>query len=161
MPGINTYRIKLISLKVKAYKSSALKDIIRKVFNFATLKLILLLSAMPNNMKEQFAQQLFAAHAQAGAAIPKSAICKFTDDILQLFFPQLSEQKFASEKDILLHLDLLGQDLQKILRGMPLPEATIPELLASAFINQLPGIYDLLLKDAEAIANEDPAALNV
>ena len=112
-------------------------------------------------MKEQFARHLFAAHTQAGAAIPKSAICKFTDDILQLFFPQLSEEKFASEKDILLHLDLLGQNLQKILQGMPLPETTQPELLAATFLNQLPGIYELLLKDAEAIANEDPAALNV
>jgi len=112
-------------------------------------------------MKEQFAQQLFAAHTQAGIAIPKSAICKFTDDILQLFFPQLSEEKFASEKDILLHLDLLGQNLQKILQGMPLPETTQPELLAATFLNQLPNIYQLLLKDAEAIANEDPAASNV
>jgi len=112
-------------------------------------------------MKEQFAQQLFAAHIQAGIAIPKSAICKFTDDILQLFFPQLSEEKFASEKDILLHLDLLGQNLQKILQGMPLPETTQPELLAATFLNQLPNIYELLLKDAEAIANEDPAASNV
>jgi len=116
---------------------------------------------MPDKMKEQFAQQLFTAHAQAGGAIPKSAICKFTDDILQLFFPQLSEQKFASEKDILLHLGLLEQDLHKILLGMPLPEATLPELLATSFLDRLPGIYELLLKDAEAIANEDPAALNV
>ena len=112
-------------------------------------------------MNEQFAQRLFSAHAQGGAAIPKSAICKFTDDILQLFFPQLSEQKFASEKDILLHLNLLEQDLQKILQGMPLLATAVPELLAATFISQLPHIYELLLKDAEAIANEDPAALNV
>jgi len=112
-------------------------------------------------MNEQFAQRLFSAHAQGAAAIPKSAICKFTEDILQLFFPQLSEQKFASEKDILLHLNLLEQDLQKILQGMPLPATAVPELLAATFISQLPHIYELLLKDAEAIANEDPAALNV
>lgn len=112
-------------------------------------------------MKEQFAQQLFTAHAQAGPAIPKSAICKFTDDTLQLFFPQLSEKKFTSAKDIMLHLDLLGQDLCNILMGMRLPQHLIPELVAAAFINQLPGIYDLLYKDAEAIANEDPAALNI
>ena len=116
---------------------------------------------MPNTIKKQFAQQLFAAHAQAGAAIPKSAICQLTDDILQLFFPQLSEQQFSSEKDIMLHLDLLGQNLQKILQGMPLPAGTLPELLAATFVSELPGIYELLLKDAEAIANEDPAALNV
>lgn len=123
--------------------------------------LFIAVNALFSFMKEQFAQQLFAAHAQVGAAIPKSAICKFTDDTLQLFFPQLSEKKFASEKDILLHLDLLGQKLQKILMGMPLPQHMIPELLASSFIAELPGIYELLLKDAEAIANEDPAALNV
>lgn len=112
-------------------------------------------------MKEQFAQLLFKAHVQSEANIPKSAICKFTDDILQLFFPQLSEQKFTSEKDILLHVDLLGQQLSNILMGMPLPPALKPEALSEIFVNQLPIIYALLLKDAEAIANEDPAAYNI
>ncbi|WP_026462978.1 serine O-acetyltransferase EpsC [Adhaeribacter aquaticus] len=112
-------------------------------------------------MKEQFAKQLFAAHAQAGTAVPKSAICKFTEDILHLFFPQLAEQKFTSERDVLLHIDLLTNNLIKILSGMPLPEKAVPELLSSTFTAQLPFIYQLLLKDAEAIANEDPAALNI
>lgn len=112
-------------------------------------------------MKEQFARQLFAVHAQAKPSIPKSAICKLTDDLVQLFFPQLSEQKFTSERDILLHLDLIGQSLMNILMGMDLPKHLEPEELANAFLDQLPAIYDLLLQDAQAIANEDPAALNV
>jgi serine O-acetyltransferase len=112
-------------------------------------------------MKEQFAQQLFAVHAQMISTVPKSAICKLTDDLLQLFFPQLSEQKFTSERDVLLHLDLLGQNLMNILMGMALPKHLVPEELANAYLQQLPDIYDLLLKDAGAIANEDPAAQNV
>jgi serine O-acetyltransferase len=112
-------------------------------------------------MKEQFARQLFAVHAQAGSSIPKSAICKLTDDLVQLFFPQLSEQRFTSERDVLLHLDLIGQNLMNILMGMSLPRHLNPEALANAFVDQLPYIYELLLKDAEAIANEDPAAQNV
>jgi serine O-acetyltransferase len=112
-------------------------------------------------MKKQFAQKLFAAHAQAESTIPKSAICQLTEDLLQVFFPQLSEQKFTSERDILLHLDLLGQNLMNILMGMSLPQPLVPEELAKAFLNQLPKIYDLLLKDAQAIASEDPAAQNV
>lgn len=113
------------------------------------------------NMKKQFAQQLFAAHSQAESTIPKSAICKLTDDLLQLFFPQLAEQKFTSERDILLHLDLLGQNLLNILIGMNLPKHLVADELAKSFLNQLPKIYELLLKDAEAIANEDPAAQNI
>jgi serine O-acetyltransferase len=112
-------------------------------------------------MREQFARQLFAVHAQAESTIPKSAICKLTDDLLQLFFPQLAEQKFTSERDILLHLDLLGQNLMNILMGMALPQHLVPEKLARTFLKQLPQIYELLLKDAEAIANEDPAAQNI
>lgn len=112
-------------------------------------------------MKKQFAQQLFAAHAQASTSVPRSAICQFMDNTLQLLFPELAEQKFNSEKDILLHLDLLEQDLIKILTGMPLPQHLVPALLAKNFISQLPVIYELLLKDAEAIANEDPAAQNI
>src|SRR5215217_7635332 len=100
-------------------------------------------------MKEQFAQQLFAVHAQAESTIPKSAICKLTDDLLQLFFPQLAEQKFTSERDILLHLDLLGQNLMNILMGMALPKHLVPEKLAGTFLKQLPRIYSFLLKDAE------------
>ncbi|MGV3641334.1 MAG: serine O-acetyltransferase EpsC [Adhaeribacter sp.] len=112
-------------------------------------------------MKEQFARQLFAAHVQAGSTVPKSAICKLTEDLLQLFFPQLSEQKFTSERDVLLHMELLGQNLMNILMGMNLPANLVPEKVAKAFLQQLPPIYELLLKDAEAIANEDPAAQNV
>lgn len=112
-------------------------------------------------MKEQFARQLFAAHVQAGSTVPKSAICKLTEDLLQLFFPQLSEQKFTSERDVLLHMELLGQNLMNILMGMKLPANLVPEKVAKAFLQQLPPIYELLLKDAEAIANEDPAAQNV
>lgn len=112
-------------------------------------------------MKEQFARQLFAAHARAESSVPKSAICKLTEDLLQLFFPQLSEQKFTSERDVLLHMELLGQNLMNILMGMNLPAHLVPEQLAKAFLQQLPRVYELLLKDAEAIANEDPAAQNV
>jgi serine O-acetyltransferase len=112
-------------------------------------------------MKEQFAKQLFAVHVQSESTVPKSAICKLTDDLLQLFFPQLSEQKFTSERDILLHLDLLAQNLMNILMGMALPKHLVPDELAGTFLKQLPQIYDLLLKDADAIANEDPAAQNV
>lgn len=112
-------------------------------------------------MKEQFARQLFAAHAQAESSVPKSAICKLTEDLLQLFFPQLSEQKFTSERDVLLHMELLGQNLMNILMGMNLPGHLVPEKVAKAFLQQLPRVYELLLKDAEAIANEDPAAQNV
>jgi len=112
-------------------------------------------------MKKQFAQQLFAAHAQANASVPRSAICQFLDNTLQLLFPELAEQKFNSEKDILLHLDLLEQNLLKILSGMPLPPHFLPALLANSFMSQLPAIYDLLLKDAQAIVEEDPAAQNL
>ena len=44
---------------------------------------------------------------------------------------------------------------------MPLPHHLVPALLAKNYIGQMPVIYDLLLKDAEAIANEDPAAQNI
>lgn len=112
-------------------------------------------------MKKQFAQQLYAAHLHASSSVPRSAICGFMENTLQLLFPELAEQKFNSEKDILLHLDLLEQNLLKILTGMPLPQHLVPVLLAKKFVSELPVIYDLLLKDAQAIADEDPAAQNI
>lgn len=112
-------------------------------------------------MKKQFAQQLYAAHMHASSSVPRSAICGFMENTLQLLFPELAEQKFNSEKDILLHLDLLEQNLLKILSGMPLPDHLVPVLLAKKFISELPVIYELLLKDAQAIADEDPAAQNI
>jgi serine O-acetyltransferase len=112
-------------------------------------------------MKKQFAQQLFRKHAQSSASVPKSAICQFKEETLQLLFPELAEEKFNSERDIMLHLDLLEQQFQKILSGMPLPPYLVPAELARNFMEQLPAIYELLLQDAEAIANEDPAAQNI
>jgi len=80
----------------------------------------------------------------------------FIDTVLALLFPQHAEDVEASEDQIQAHLALLRADLCHLL-GAVLPPDRATEL--SGRVTQLlPGIYELLRADADAIVAGDPAA---
>lgn len=104
--------------------------------------------------------RLFAVHQQSFANIPKSAICKLTEGVLELLFPQLSEQRFKSQEELALFAKALRNELMRILLDLD-PRLTRPaKAVASDFMEKLQDIYDTLLSDADAIGKGDPAAYN-
>jgi serine O-acetyltransferase len=112
-------------------------------------------------MQQEFIDRLFTAHQQSFATIPKSAICKLTEGVLELLFPQLSEQKFKSREEVELFAKALRNDLMRILLDLE-PRLPRPAKgVAADFMGQLQGIYETLLTDAGAIAEGDPAAFNL
>lgn len=111
-------------------------------------------------MSEQsFVSRLYQSHASHRNLPQKPAAYRFADRVLEVLFPHFAEdQTFSSEDAVSAQLFQLNKDLRKMLHPLhdELPAGTA--VLADRFFEQLPGIYDLLCQDAEAIVIEDPAA---
>lgn len=112
-------------------------------------------------MNTQFLETLFNSHQKAKHQVPASAICKLVEGVLQLLFPPLADERFETLHELQVFSDGLKVNLMRILSSMehdlPLPA----EEVAASMMQQLPEIYDLLLKDAQAIAAGDPAAQSI
>lgn len=79
---------------------------------------------------------------------------------MELLFPQLTEQQFKSREEVTLYARSLRNDLLRILLSLESRMDRPAKTVAADYMDQLQGIYDMLLTDAEAIAKGDPAAYN-
>lgn len=86
---------------------------------------------------------------------------RFADDLLMLLFPHFSEDVPGSANDIHSQLQRMLRDLSGVLTqfapSMARPANETVQVLADA----LPGVYDKLWLDAQAIYDGDPAARSV
>lgn len=112
-------------------------------------------------MKKEFLNKLYELHNSAERLPNRTAICNFTESLLQMLFPQLSEQVFASERELEAYFNGLYDQLIGILARMEKMLDISPEKVANRFIGLVPGIREELQKDAQAIADGDPAAVSV
>lgn len=112
-------------------------------------------------MDSEFLQKLYNEHKSFRPLPSRSTICGFIDGILQLLFPQLSEQKFEKQSDLNSFAEKLNFNLIDILNGLGNNLKTSPEQVKTDFVKQIPGIYNILKTDAQAIAQGDPASLDI
>ena len=86
---------------------------------------------------------------------------RFAADLLALLFPHLSDDIPGSADDIHNALERILRDLADVLTPLA-PSMTRPvSENVQAFADALPGVYDKLWLDAEAIYDGDPAARSV
>ena len=78
-----------------------------------------------------------------------------------MLFPQISEQNFNSSLDLEVYYNILYNQLIRILAGMQSRLSQSAETIASTFMEKLPEIYQVLVSDAQAIADGDPAAVSM
>lgn len=112
-------------------------------------------------MNKEFLDKLFELHNTAERLPNRTAICNFTESLLQMLFPQLSEQAFASERELQAYFNGLSDQLMGILARMEKMLDISPGKVTRQFMAIVPDIYDALQKDAQAIADGDPAAVSV
>jgi serine O-acetyltransferase len=112
-------------------------------------------------MNSDFLGRLLKEHKEFTPLPSRSMICQFVDGILQFLFPQLSEQRFNNTTDLNLYVEKLRQTLDAFLEGLGSDLHSDKKRIESDFLKQLPEIYETLLLDAYAIAEGDPASLNV
>ena len=85
---------------------------------------------------------------------------RFIDQLMRLLFPVTQDCQSAAQ-DVEETYQRLSEQLVCLFWPLEknLPEP--PEVIAEKFFDALPGIYDSLLLDAHAIADNDPAAVSV
>ena len=85
---------------------------------------------------------------------------RFIDQLMRLLFPVTQDCQSASQ-NVEETYQKLSEQLVCLFRPLESNLAESPETIADRFFEQLPGIYDTLLLDAHAIADNDPAAVGV
>ncbi|NEM98194.1 serine O-acetyltransferase EpsC [Pontibacter burrus] len=109
-------------------------------------------------MEQSFLQQLYQDHTHTRHLVPASATCRVADSVLQLLFPPLSEKRYSSFAEFELYTRSLQIELEQILDGIADKLPDTPAHLAQAAMEALPQVHRMMLGDAEAIYNGDPAA---
>ncbi len=111
-------------------------------------------------MEKQFIERLYNAHRHTPQIPSPQQVCNWLSGLLKLLFPELADRDYKNirefEKDFQSNQLELFNILQTIKKDLPSP-ADVIEL---AFYERLPDVYDLLMKDADAILKGDPAAVS-
>jgi serine O-acetyltransferase len=110
---------------------------------------------------KDFINQLFTSHRNAENLPSRTSIGYFTEGLLELLFPQLSEKHFISLTEFEVFANSLYNELYGILVRIQTKLEKPAEILAQDFIEKLPAIYNKLLEDAKAIHEGDPAAVSI
>ena len=111
-------------------------------------------------MDGNFIDRLYLTHKEIDPLPSRSAICKFTEGLLDFLFPQLTEKSFNSREELVVYADILKNDLKVIFINAQSYLDKPAEEIVSAFFKVVPDIYDQLIDDAQAIHDGDPAAKN-
>lgn len=112
-------------------------------------------------MQENFINSLYQAHQESRDIPSPSMICEWLNDLIGLLFPEFSDHKFQSYREFDQHFQNKRLKLFKILTTL---EGRLP---ASAheiehhFMEKLPELREMIHKDAIAILEGDPAAINL
>lgn len=104
---------------------------------------------------------MFQKHKAAESIPSRTAICKFTEGLLEFLFPQLSEKHYKSSAELEIVADKLFTELKEILLSVENRLEKKPEEIARFFMDMIPDIYLRMMDDAQAIHDGDPAAQTV
>ena len=110
-------------------------------------------------LEHAFAEELCRARREHRIVLPaRKLVAAYTDELLGILFPHLSEKPPDSAEEIQARLTLLREDLRRILKPLePAMTRSVDETV-DTFARAVPGIYRKVVLDAEAISLGDPAA---
>ncbi|MFT2010061.1 serine O-acetyltransferase EpsC [Pontibacter sp. 13R65] len=112
-------------------------------------------------MDTAFLDYLYQEHQRAQHKVSDTAICQLIEGVVQLLFPSLSERQFSSPEALKAYAKALKKELHRLLSGMQHQLPAPAKELTNALMNRLPQIHQLMLEDATAILEGDPAARNL
>lgn len=109
-------------------------------------------------MNHDFIERLYLAHRNAQSIPAPSVVYNWLEGVLTLLFPELSNQRYANIRTF--QQNYLDNQLQlnAILETIKDTLDKRPDQVEEQFTARLPYVYEMLLKDAEAIFHGDPAA---
>lgn len=109
-------------------------------------------------MNTSFLEKLYQSHWQSRDIPSPDQVAGVVTGLLEILFPELAERKFSSFREFENRFSSLRLDLNKILDLVKEELSFTPEIIESRFVECLPVLHDLLMKDARAISAGDPAA---
>jgi len=115
-----------------------------------------------NHSLSTFADKLLEKRKEYKPRNPiKSVSQEFLLELLELLFPQYSIKNYYNPDEILSKIFLLKRNLQEILVSLNNGMEENAEEYANRFFDEIPQIHSLLLLDAKAICDGDPAAKSI
>ena len=111
-------------------------------------------------MENQFIQQLYQSHQAARRVPSPESVCRWLNGLLKLLFPELADRRYRHEREFSQHYADTRLELFAILETLEADLQQSPETIEAAFMDRLPSVHALLLKDAAAILAGDPAAVS-
>lgn len=106
-------------------------------------------------MNDQFLHKLYQAHQDCHRCPRSEEITTFFNGLLGLMFPNFASRSIPSADKLRSGFEHLQLDLVDLVSSQP---GLDPRAVAHAFFDGLPGLYDMLCLDVEAIYEGDPAA---
>lgn len=110
-------------------------------------------------MEKSFIKKIYQQHLQAKPFLDKQRIESFIDEVFRFLF-QLEDKKYASIAEIHARLNEIKEDFCAILIEV-LNDKSQTIAIVDVFTEALPEIYETLLEDANAILENDPAAISL
>ena len=105
--------------------------------------------------------KLFQAHSHKKALPAPQLVEAFVETLLAILFPAYSVKKIVSKEQLEEEIEKNKKQLEVLLLHIEADLTLSASEIINQFYDELPAIYDLLLKDAEAIEKGDPAARGV
>jgi serine O-acetyltransferase len=106
-------------------------------------------------MDDQFLSKVYMAHQNCHQCPSSEEIARFFNSLVGVMFPNFVSQSLQSIDDLDRAFDRLKLELKHLLRGQ---DHLKPTEITEAFFQTLPHLYDMLLKDVDAMYAGDPAA---
>lgn len=109
-------------------------------------------------MEDHFIEKLYRSHRNAPDIPSPDMVCGWLDGVLKLMFPELAEHRYSSLRAFKQDYEHSKLALYQILEATGSALEIPAEAVEKKFMETLPHIHSLLLKDAEALLQGDPAA---
>ena len=109
-------------------------------------------------MELSFLKKLLSRHEITQEVPSTRMISKWANNLLEVLFPEVTENRLDSVQEIINTLDKLALELKSLLYNTRSCDHTRDEKIVIDFFNRIPGVYDKLLLDINAFVDGDPAA---
>jgi serine O-acetyltransferase len=109
-------------------------------------------------MNDAFLKQILGRHAQTKPFPATSDIKKLFTKIVLTLFPEQTQRQIVNLADLQLIWESIENGLESILHTMSHDLPASPQEITKSYMQRIPGIYDLLLTDVQAMVDGDPAA---
>lgn len=107
---------------------------------------------------EDLINKLYSKHSEKTTLPSPMLVDSFVDSLLSMLFPAFNNKKIVSKDQLIDEYYKTSKSLEVLLLHLERDLSYSIAEVVKLFFDQLPSIYESLLKDAEAIDNGDPAA---